>query len=156
MIVLISDLDGTLAKNKHRAHLKNKPDAYFKHIAFDAINKIGYNLYKSINADRYIILSTRPIYWLCEDETKINIWYITLRWLKHYNIPINDLMLRDPNIKYEKTQEDKLTRLANIVEYHKNDDIIYLENQEDIATEVKNRFFNVNVNLVSYVGATRL
>lgn len=156
MKILISDIDGTLAKNNHRKHLKDDLDDYFRRAVFDAPNKIGLDLYKSINADLHVIISSRPVRWKRKDDTLLDLWYLTMYWLKYYRIPMTDLLLRNSNVAVNQLQEDKYIHLHKLLDYYKNNELVYLENDEHKAEQIKELFPYVDVNIISSSGARRL
>ena len=120
-MLIIFDLDGTLADDRHRQHFLNEPiergdkpssrdwDAYYKACGGD-------NVFGAVRDTAVALANTRA--------HTIEIWtgrrnserMVTEMWLRHYGIPFNKLRMRD-NSDYTKNVALKLRWLEKTLKY---------------------------------------
>lgn len=156
-MLIITDIDGTLADDRYRKDLYlTDPIKFYMKMVKDPVNPHGMELLnkiRSVSKDpvKLVIISSRPRSYTAPNGKKINVAMKTRKWLLVKKIKCTRSLSRRK--KYEDPIEGKLQPfLKTILKFIYEKEMYYLEDDPVLAQEAKRRCPMVRVFLVSYEG----
>lgn len=159
-MLIITDIDGTLADDRHRYNYLENSDlvSFFENSDDDEVNKPGFDCLEELLANNNGIkpitaaLTARPSRYINHQGVRVDYKKRTKLWLAHHGLRIDEINMHNPSSEKDGQQE-KLDRFVDIVLEHMEERTIhYLENNEYIAYAAKERCPTTHVYLVTYHG----
>ena len=160
-MLIITDIDGTLADDRHRHKYLKDGDLvrFFEHSDEDNVNKPGLDLIEELLRSNdsgmkpiMAALTARPSRYTNHEGVRVNYHKRTKLWLASVGLRIDEINMRGARSTSDAYVE-KMSRFVDIVLEHMDErKIYYLENDEYLAYAAKERCPMTHVFLITYHG----
>lgn len=150
-MLVISNVDGTIADNRHRLGKVDNPADFWSLVSQDTPNPVGIELIQTLKKDHNIslvLITTRPSHYTDANGKRVNLYKETKHWLHEVaDIHTSEVFMRDA----AKSDEEKVERIVRLVlEHIIHRRIVVIDSDISILQQVKERCPTVTAYHVNY------